>query len=240
VRRTPDQSAYRHFIEGAWRDYSWREMRDEVGRWQVALAKLGLQRGDRVAVMSRNCPYWVMFDQAAMSLGLVVVPLYTVDRPYNLAYIVNDADVKVMLFENAEQWRALKTVRERLSGVVRFISIEAVPESGEPRLVPMSSFLSSAARLQSAPPCLGDELASIVYTSGTTGKPKGVMLSHNNMLSNAYATLGILAVRGDDLFLSFLPLSHTFERTCGYYLTIMCAATTAATASCCSCAAARC
>lgn len=227
VRRTPDKIAYRHFIDGVWRDYSWREMRDEVGRWQVALAKLGLQRGDRVAIMLRNCPYWMMFDQAAMSLGLVVVPLYTVDRPDNLAYIVNDADVKVMLFENAEQWRALKTVREQLGGVIRFISIEAVPESSEPRLVAMADFLSSAARLQSAPPCRGDELASIVYTSGTTGKPKGVMLSHNNMLSNAYATLGILAVHGDDLFLSFLPLSHTFERTLGYYLPVMAGATVA-------------
>lgn len=227
VRRTPDKTAYRHFIDGAWRDYSWREMRDEVGRWQVALAKLGLQRGDRVAIMLRNCPYWMMFDQAAMSLGLVVVPLYTVDRPDNLAYIVNDADVKVMLFENAEQWRALKTVRDQLGGIVRFVSIETVPNSGESRLVAMSDFLSSAARLQSAPPCRGDELASIVYTSGTTGKPKGVMLSHNNMLSNAHATLGILAVRGDDLFLSFLPLSHTFERTLGYYLPVMAGATVA-------------
>ncbi|HEX5363220.1 MAG TPA: long-chain fatty acid--CoA ligase [Gallionella sp.] len=226
VRRTPDKVAYRHFIDGAWRDYTWREMRDEVGRWQVGLARLGLQRGDRVAIMLRNCPYWMMFDQAAMSLGLVVVPLYTVDRPDNLAYIVNDADVKVMLFENAEQWRVLNTVRDQLGGVVRFVSIESIPNS-EPRLVAMADFLSTAARLQSAPPCRSDELASIVYTSGTTGKPKGVMLSHNNMLSNAYATLGILAVHGDDLFLSFLPLSHTFERTLGYYLPVMAGATVA-------------
>jgi len=87
VRRTPEKVAYRHFQQDVWRDFTWREVRDEVARWQAALAGLKLQPGDRVAVMLRNCPQWVMFDQAAMSLGLVVVPLYTVDRPDNNAYI---------------------------------------------------------------------------------------------------------------------------------------------------------
>ena len=75
-------------------------MLDQVARWQAALAKEGLVKGDRVAVMLRNCPQWVMFDQAAMALGLVVVPLYTVDRPDNVAYIVNDSGCKVLLFED--------------------------------------------------------------------------------------------------------------------------------------------
>src|SRR3989338_8851683 len=104
ARRSPDKIAYRHFQQNAWRNFTWREMLVEVARWQAALAGLGLQRGDRVAIMLRNCPCWVMFDQAAMSLGLVVVPLYTVDRPGNIAYIVKDADIKVLLFETAEQW----------------------------------------------------------------------------------------------------------------------------------------
>ncbi len=227
VRSTPDKIAYRHFIDGVWRDYTWREMRDEVGRWQVALGRLGLQSGERVAIMLRNCPCWMMFDQAAMSLGLVVVPLYTVDRPDNLAYIVNDAGVKVLLLENAEQWRTLRTVNEQLGGVVRFVSINPVSNSDDPRLIAMDDFLPPAARLQTAPPVLSEQLATIVYTSGTTGKPKGVMLSHSNILGNAYASLDIIAVRSDDLLLSFLPLSHTFERTLGYYLPMMTGATVA-------------
>src|SRR3989338_2502885 len=97
ARRSPDKVAYHYFQQNDWRDITWREMLGEVARWQAALAGLQLQRGDRVAIMLRNCPYWMMFDQAAMSLGLVVVPLYTVDRPDNVAYIVNDADVKVLL-----------------------------------------------------------------------------------------------------------------------------------------------
>jgi long-chain acyl-CoA synthetase len=227
VRRTPDKVAYRHFVQNVWRDITWREMRDEVARWQAALAGLKLQRGDRVAIMLRNCPQWVMLDQAAMSLGLVVVPLYTVDRPDNTAYIINDAGVRALLFETAEQWQALCTVRDQLGGVVRFVSIDKLSNGDDPRLKSMAEFLPPAAQLQPALPCQMNELASIIYTSGTTGKPKGVMLSHANMLSNAHACLDTFIVRGDDLLLSFLPLSHTFERTLGYYLTVMTGSTVA-------------
>ncbi|WP_435627106.1 AMP-dependent synthetase/ligase [Candidatus Ferrigenium straubiae] len=259
VRRSPERVAYRHFECNEWRDLTWREMLAEIARWQAALAGLGLQRGDRVAIMLRNCPYWMMFDQAAMSLGLVVVPLYTVDRPDNIAYIVNDADVKVLLFENEEQWQALRTVRERLGGVKCFVSIDAMRNGAAPRLKSAQEFLPPAApsplpnpdetTSHSTKPASGqvagylpqagegandplrgtcsDDLASIIYTSGTTGKPKGVMLSHANMLSNAHACLDTFAVHRDDLFLSFLPLSHTFERTLGYYLPVMTGATVA-------------
>ena len=245
ARRSPDKVAYRHFSSditpasghesslklrfqrNAWRDLTWREMLSEVARWQAALAGLALQRGDRVAIMLRNCPYWMMFDQAAMSLGLVVVPLYTGDRPDNLAYIINDADVKVLLLENAEQWQALRTVRDQIGGVKRFVSIDTVRDSTEPRLKSITEFLPPAASLQPAPSCQMNELASIIYTSGTTGKPKGAMLSHANMLTNAHACLDTFAVHGNDLFLSFLPLSHTFERTLGYYLPVMTGSTVA-------------
>ncbi len=225
VRLTPDKIAYRHFQQNAWRDFSWREMQNEVARWQAALAGLGLQRGDRVAIMLRNCPVWIAFDQAAMSLGLVTVPLYTVDRPDNIAYIVNNADVKVLLFETAEQWQALRTVRDQLGGVMRFVSVDNLRD--EPGLISVAEFLPATAQLQVAHSCQPDNLASIIYTSGTTGKPKGVMLSHANMLTNAHACLDTFVVSGEDVFLSFLPLSHTFERTLGYYLTVMTGATVA-------------
>jgi len=227
VRRTPDKTAYRYFHQEEWSELTWREMLGEVARWQDALSKIELAQGDRVAIMLRNCPQWVMFDQAAMSLGLVVVPLYTVDRPENIAYIVNNADVKVLLFENEEQWQALRTVRDQLGNVLRFVSINQVIDNEEPRLVSMLKFLPADAHLHQAPTIKAGELASIIYTSGTTGRPKGVMLSHHNMLSNAHATLGTFSVYGNDLFLSFLPLSHTFERTVGYYLAIMAGATVA-------------
>ena len=235
VKLSQDKLAYRHFDKAtnAWMDFTWGDMRAQVARWQAALANEGLVKGDRVALMLRNCPQWVMFDQAAMSLGLITVPLYTVDRAENIAYIVNDSEAKVLLFETAEQWKELSGVLGQMGCVQRFISLDDFG-SDEARLVSAAKCLPDNAKLQAAPlPQAGEgandalramasnELASIIYTSGTTGRPKGVMLSHYNMLSNAYAALDVIPVRDDDVMLSFLPLSHTFERTCGYYLQVM-------------------
>ena len=131
------------------------------------------------------------------------------------------------MFETGEQWQALRTVLDQFGGVVRFVSLDTVSNAAEPRLKSAAEFLPAAAQLQPAPPCQMNDMASIIYTSGTTGRPKGVMLSHANILSNANAAFDTFAVYGDDLFLSFLPLSHTFERTCGYYLAMMTGATVA-------------
>jgi long-chain acyl-CoA synthetase len=176
--------------------------------------------------MLRNCPQWVIFDQAAMSLGLVTVPLYTVDRAENIAYIVNDAQAKVVLFETADQWKELSNVVGQMGCVQRFIALDTFAHN-ESRLVGASNYLPATATLQAPVPTQIGELASIIYTSGTTGKPKGVMLSHKNMLSNTHSALGTFVIYPDDLLLSFLPLSHTFERTCGYYLQVMTGATVA-------------
>lgn len=229
VKRTPEAVAYRYFNaqQNAWQSYTWSQMGDQIARWQAALLGEGLAPGDRVAIMLRNCPQWVMFDQAALSLGLVLVPLYTVDRPDSIAYIVNDSGAKVLLFETSEQWQALCAVRDKMSCVQRFVGLDKIVDGDEPRLKSADSWLPTAAQLK--PPCSADsqQLATVIYTSGTTGKPKGVMLSHANILSNAYNTLHTVMIFPDDLLLSFLPLSHTFERTLGYYLTVMTGSTVA-------------
>jgi long-chain acyl-CoA synthetase len=229
VKLTPDTEAYRHFdnTSNTWISFTWLETRDQVARWQSALLKEHLDSGDRVAVMMRNCPQWLFFDQAALSLGLVVVPLYTVDRADNIAYIVNDSNVKVLLFETTEQWSELNHVRDQMSSVQRFVSLDKINKNSDPRLQSVDIWLPNAAHLQATTLTDSSRLATIVYTSGTTGKPKGVMLSHSNILTNAYACLDVFVLNSDDLLLSFLPLSHAFERTLGYYLTVMTGATVA-------------
>ena len=224
VKRTPDLIAYRDFSQqhGNWRDFTWSQMERQVARWQAAFEKDGLQAGDRVAVMLRNSPEWVMLDQAALGMGLVVVPLYTQDRPDNVAYILNDAGCKLLLFEGFEQWQSFAEVRDQLAGLTRILAVNALPEGDdEPRLKWLGDWLPEDGGKTPYATRDGNALATIVYTSGTTGRPKGVMLSHNNILTNAYSCLQVMAVGHDDVFLSFLPLSHTFERTCGYYMTMM-------------------
>jgi long-chain acyl-CoA synthetase len=230
VKRTPDLVACRHYNDqhGNWREYTWRHLAHQVRRWQTALANDGLQAGDRVAVMLRNSPEWVIFDQAALGMGLVVVPLYTQDRPDNVAYIIQDAGCKVLLFEGTEQWHSLREVRDELAGLKRMLAVNpGVDDPVEPRLQSIGEWLPDEGGDPENVPTDKNALATIVYTSGTTGRPKGVMLSHHNILSNVGACLAVLTPRLDDVFLSFLPLSHTFERTCGYYLAVMTGATTA-------------
>ena len=229
VKRTPDFIAYRYFdtYKEAWLALTWGQMHEQVARWQAALLRENLAEGDRVAIMLRNCPQWVMFEQAALSLGLVVVPLYVVDRPDNIAYIVNDAGVKVLLFENPEQWQDLRAVLGQLACVQRFVSLDAVAGNNDPRLQWADNWLPQQAVLAPERERKRDELATIMYTSGTTGKPKGVMLSHHNIVYNAYAGLLTFPVSTHDSMLSFLPLSHAFERTAGYYMNMIAGSTVA-------------
>jgi long-chain acyl-CoA synthetase len=233
VRRSPEGIAYQAFDREAkeWWGLTWAEMGREIARWRQALLQEGLEPGDRVAIQLRNCPEWVMFDQAALSLGLVTVPLYTDDRADAVAYILQDAVVKLLLVQDAGRWRrmvsALQGV-ETLQRVVVLEGAEQLPESSQHQRVRAAGtwLPESGPALQprSADP---HSLASIVYTSGTTGRPKGVMLSHWNMLSVAHASLTVVDCYRQDLFLSFLPLSHTLERTAGYYLPLMAGATVA-------------
>ena len=230
VKRTPDAVACRHYNDqhGTWRDYTWAHLEHQVARWQAALQRDGLKAGDRVAVMLRNSPEWLFFDQAALGLGLVVVPLYTQDRPDNVAYIIQDAGCKVLLFEGMEQWQSLREVRNQLGTLTRILAVNSpVEDEAEPRLQSTGEWLPDQGGDVQHVPNDPHALATIVYTSGTTGRPKGVMLSHHNILSNVEACLSVLTPRPDDIFLSFLPLSHTFERTCGYYLAVMTGAATA-------------
>ncbi len=206
---------------GRWRTRTWGEMYAAIGRWQAGFAQENLQPGDRVALMQRNSPEWVMFDQAAYGEGLVVVPLYTVDRPDNVAYLLADCGAKLVLFDTQEQWGQFRVLKLDLPGVERILVLNPSGSPfGDPRVISVADWLPETGVNRHVSDD-GKKLASIIYTSGTTGRSKGVMLSHDNLLSNCRDALANADVREDDEFLSFLPLSHVFERNVGYYMGVM-------------------
>ena len=211
-RANPEKILYRQYIADAWQDFSVRDVMALAARWQQAFRSLGYERGDRVALCLRNGVDWVAIDQAALGLGLVVVPLYVDDNPQNLAWCLADSGARLLVLENTRLLAALTGAMQAppaivcLHGEVPAPAISAggwLPESGGPF---EASDLDAHA------------LATIVYTSGTTGRPKGVMLSHRNILSNVAVALEVVSLHPGDLLISVLPLSHMFERTCGYYV----------------------
>jgi long-chain acyl-CoA synthetase len=230
VKRTPTSPAYRYYDsrQSNWRTISWSESNKQILSIQAALAKENLQHGDRVAVMLRNCPQWVFFEQAALRMGLVVVPLYTNDRADNVSYVLQDAGVKLLLIENESALKQLEPIASQLQGLLRLISVETCDVTPLfPRLVALSDWQQIDNEASQLPEIDIDALATLVYTSGTTGRPKGVMLSHRNILFNASAAVKLFPISHKDVFLSFLPLSHMLERTLGLYIPIMCGSTVA-------------
>ncbi|GMR16400.1 MAG: AMP-dependent synthetase/ligase [Gammaproteobacteria bacterium] len=225
VKRSADEIAYCYYDEG-WKDLTWKDISKQVELWHSAFRHEGLVKGDRVAIMMRNCPDWVIFDQAAYSLGLVVVPVYTNDRVENIRYILKNANVKVFFIDDPSSCKELLTDDNAmnelgLTELLRIVTHHSTAGYNNSLLMQVKDWLPSYAETIERIKVEADDLATIVYTSGTTGRPKGVMLSHNNIFANAYAAAIFEHFDTTDVFLSFLPLSHMFERTAGYYMPML-------------------
>src|SRR5438309_1619662 len=209
---TPERILYRQFSGGTWRDISAREIAAYAARWQAFLRAEGLAPGDRVALCLKNGIHWVAADQAALGLGLVVVPLYADDNPENVAWCLENSGARLLV---AETSRMADALRGAAASLPRVLCFAADPGSGHDAV---EAVLPRQAPTFEAAPLEDGALATICYTSGTAGRPKGVMLTHGNILANVSACERLRLARSDDVFLSLLPLSHMFERTGGYYL----------------------
>lgn len=228
LKRTPDNPAYRYFKNDQWNVYTWNDLKEQTIEWQTALKQHTLETGDRVAIMMENRPEWVCFDQAALGLGLVTVPLFYNDRADNAAYILGHTDSKVLLTDNAELAKEIQQLFPELPQLEAIIYLDEegtldIPQTdAKQKLYNFSEWNNSTPETNQKTLITYTEdphaLATIVYTSGTTGKPKGVMLSHWNILTNSDACLQFVIIDETSTFLSFLPLSHMFERVGGYYL----------------------
>lgn len=223
VALTPEKEAYRQFNPETerWEGFSWAQMMRAVTRYQAAMLAEGLEPGDRVAIMMNNRREWVMADQAALALGLSVVPLFFNDRALNAQYVLDHSGSKLLFITGHEQWDGLAGLLDDIPALTRVVSIDPL-ESDDSRLLHIDRWLASGKadhdyQLVDIDP---NALATICYTSGTTGYPKGVMLSHANIMENARGSLQCGPLDGEATVLSFLPLSHMFERAVGYYMTM--------------------
>ena len=217
--------------DGAIRGLSTREWFDTLRDLALGLESLGVEAGDRVVILSESRPEWLIADLAILTLGAVTVPVYSTLAAPQARYIVQDAGARVAFVSTVEQFEKLQSVRHQLpalEAIVVFDTVDAtspsvmsftgLTERGHTRM--MGGWGIARAFRDRARQVRPEQLATIIYTSGTTGEPKGVMLSHRNLLSNAFAGHTMVPVNDDDVALSFLPLSHSFERTVSYvYLT---------------------
>jgi long-chain acyl-CoA synthetase len=211
-RANPQTILYRQYTDNSWRDYSAVDVMALAARWQQAFRSAGYEPGDRVALCLKNGVDWVAVDQAALGLGLVVVPLYADDNPENLAWCLADSGARLLVLGNTRLLDALTLALPSLPAIVCLHGDAPAPAMSACRWLPENGASFEALELDE------NTLATLVYTSGTTGRPKGVMLSHRNILSNVAAVLEVASLHPGDLLISVLPLSHMFERTCGYYV----------------------
>jgi long-chain acyl-CoA synthetase len=210
---------------GAWHDVSSEEFRLAAEELSMGLRALGLERGDRVAILSENRPEWAYADIATLLAAAVDSPIYSTLTPPQVLYILKDAEAKVVFVSGAVQAKKVAEVRSEapyLRHVIRMdpdpvegtLSLEEVRALGRPALEKDKDAVRKRAAEVKA-----EDLATLIYTSGTTGDPKGVMLTHSNLVSNVLSSLKTFAgISETDVALSFLPLCHVFERMGGYYV----------------------
>jgi len=209
----PERVLYRQHVDGAWRDFTAAELATLVSCWQDAFGRAGLVGGDRVALALKNGVSWVAIDLAALASGLVVVPLYADDNAENQAWCAKLVEARLVVVENARMFRALVEAGVSPQSMLVLRPDEAAEAHSVERFL-----AGGEARPFSVAGVDPNALATICFTSGTGGRPKGVMLTHGNILANVEGCRAVNMARADDVFLSFLPLSHMFERTGGYYL----------------------
>jgi len=204
--------------QGRYVPISTRHFEDTVKNLCLGLNSLGFRPGDKLCLLSENRPEWVMTDIATLCAGGLTVPIYTTLMADQVRYIIDDSDATVVVVSNSDHWKKLEPLRNRLDKVRHYIMIDGPAPAG---VLTFGELAEKGRSLGEAIPGLFGELAgrvrpedeaSLIYTSGTTGVPKGVILTHANLLSNIRTVRDIIEFTEKDVCLSFLPLSHIFER----------------------------
>ncbi len=222
--RRLDKVVMRYKREKAWQDITGTQLRERLHHLAVALHERGVRRGDRVAILAESCPDWSITDYAILACGGVTVPIYPTQAVEQVGYILKNCAAKLLFVSNQKLLRRVQPALDSLkSAAPPLVLFEDKGESYET----IDAFAAQGAQVAARSPelfdqltaqALPDDMATIIYTSGTTGEPKGVMLTHRNLVFDAISSGKHLEPDSNDVFLSFLPLSHVFERTVLYLL----------------------
>lgn len=221
VQEHGDQPALAHKPKGGtYQDITYSEFGESVNAFSKGLKTLGVEKGDRVAILSENRPEWAISDFGILKAGAVNVPMFSTLTSAQVGYILKDSGAKIICVSTDEQLEKVNSITQELPALERIIIYnemeDEIPE-GVSQFVDVCK-LGKESDFQLESYSEEEEIATIIYTSGTTGNPKGVMLTHANFISNYNAAKSLIDVSNTDVLLSFLPLSHVFERLGGHYV----------------------
>ena len=224
VRQYGPRAALRVKRDGVWQDISWEEWGRNVRQFALGLMALGLKEREKVALLSENRPEWTYVDLAVLSANAVDTPIYATNIPEQVEHIVKDSGSRFIVVSTEQQLAKVREIKPNVPDLEKAILIDPEAKHPEDWILTFAEVLELG-EAQGDPAAFEkrledvetQDLATLLYTSGTTGPPKGVMLTHNNFISNVQGSLEVLPISESDLALSFLPLSHSFERLAGYY-----------------------
>lgn len=216
--RYPKQDALCDKVGGEWRKFSIYKCNEIVDKFSLGLLKMGIDKNDKIAIISGNRTEWNFVDIASLQIGAVTVPLYPNMSEDNYKYIFKDSKIKMVFVGDEELWKKVGRVREKINQKMDVYTFDKVPEAQHWSKISDMADQSLLMELKRIENSIGeDDIATIIYTSGTTGVPKGVMLSHKNVVSNIKSLMQCMPMGPEHRAISFLPLCHVFERMVIYF-----------------------
>ncbi len=224
-----DRYALLRKVDGKYQGISHDELKADVEALAAYLHSIGVRKGDRVGILSENRPAWVVADMAILKLGAIDVPLYPTLPPNQIAYILQNSEAKAVVVSTSLQLNKIRKIKNEVPSLMHVLSMNPIEnrESHEIELEEAQRIGKAFAEktpdwFKSVERVDEEDIATLIYTSGTTGLPKGVMLTHRNICENIKSSVACMPVDSSDRTLSFLPLSHSYERTAGYYVMFAC------------------
>jgi len=215
LKNNPQEKAMGHNENGTWTYYSSAQIVETATKVSKGLIKLGLEPGERVAVaVYKNRVEWAIMDLALSQAGLINVPVYPTISPREYEYIFNDAGIKYAFVGKDDLYDKVNAAGKQIEGFQKIFTFDE--RSGVPYWRSIFTDEGQEELEKRMANCKNEDLATLIYTSGTTGNPKGVMLSHKNIISNVEAVKELIPISNGQIALSFLPLCHVFERSASY------------------------